>query len=80
MRAFVDMEKVRLDFLLNTAKLADKFEIPLPDVPVTEARPAFHSAMNSLGLPTVENLEQAREELVSGDRYRIKPAEYPLNK
>lgn len=80
MRAFVDMEKVRLDFLLNTANLADKFEIPLPDVPVTETGPVFHGAMTNLKLPTVEDLEQAREALVSGDRYRIKPTEYPLNK
>jgi ribulose bisphosphate carboxylase small subunit len=78
-RAFVDMEKIRLDFLLNTTKLAEKFEIPLPKVPVTEARPVFHGAITNLELPTVENLEQTREELVNGWLYNIKPTEYPLN-
>lgn len=78
MRAFVDMEKVRLDFLLNTTRLAEKFGIALPEVPVTEARSVFYGAMINLESSTIEDIKQSREILVSGRRYGIKPREHPL--
>jgi hypothetical protein len=36
--AFIEMEEVRMDFLSNTIRLAEKFEITLPEVPSTLGR------------------------------------------
>jgi len=66
MRAFADMEKVRLEFILNTAKLAEKFQISLPQVPVTEIKKLIGGEVL-----TVEGLEQAYDATVEW-AHRIK--------
>lgn len=78
MRSFVAMEEVRMEFLLNTAKLADKYGIPLPDVPITEARPVFHGAATNLEYPTVQDIERSLNSLRVDGRYGYKPHEIKI--
>lgn len=76
MQAFVDMEKVRINFLLNTTKLARKFDLTLPEVPLTEARPVFHGAMTNLEMPSVNDIEKNEKEIVSGFKFNIRPSDH----
>jgi hypothetical protein len=69
-KAFVEMEKVRIEFLLTTAELAKHFGCSLPPVPVTEVRAIACGATTTAEEPTETDLEQALAKLISRDRDR----------
>jgi hypothetical protein len=76
---FIDVELIRLDFLLNTTRLAALFNIPLPYLPDTPIQLDHGSLLRpNADLPTTAELAEQREKLVSGRRFGIAPNTYDL--
>lgn len=57
-KVFFEMEKTRVEFIINTKKLAEKAGIPLPEVPASEVRSVTHGVL-SYPNSSIDELENA---------------------
>jgi hypothetical protein len=63
-QAFVDVELVRIDFLLNTIRLAQAFAIELPELPNTPVQLDYGLLPPNHQLPPVDTLQKRRDRLI----------------
>jgi hypothetical protein len=68
-KVFFEMEKTRVEFIINTKKLAEKAGIPLPEVPASEIRSVAHGVL-SYPNSSIDELEKALCEFIEKQKKR----------